>query len=159
MTGNTRGVLVFRDELTGLLKTLDKDGREADKGFYLEAWNGTGRFTYDRIGRGTIDIDAACVSLLGGIQPGPFSAYIARVARGGGDDDGLMQRFQLTVWPDVSSTWSNQDRAPDTAAREAAWAVYHRLYQIDPNAIGATASDFDDSPPTCALHPMPRQNL
>ena len=153
LTGNTRGVLVFRDELTGLLKTLDKDGREADKGFYLEAWNGTGRFTYDRIGRGTLDIEAACVSLLGGIQPGPFSAYVARIARGGGDDDGLMQRFQLTVWPDVSSTWSNQDRAPDTTAREAAWAVYHRLDQIDPNAIGATASDFDDYPPYLRFRP------
>jgi 5S rRNA maturation endonuclease (ribonuclease M5) len=124
LNANPRGLLVFRDELTGLLKSLDKEGREADKGFYLEAWNGTGRFTYDRIGRGTIDIDAACVSLLGGIQPGPFSAYIARVARGGGDDDGLMQRFQLTVWPDVSATWSNQDRAPDATARNAAWDVY-----------------------------------
>ena len=67
---NPNGVLVFRDELTGLLKSLDKDGQEGAKAFYLEAWNGTGRMTYDRITRGTIDVEAMCVSILGGIQPG-----------------------------------------------------------------------------------------
>lgn len=61
---NPRGILIFRDELTGFLKTLDKEGRESDKGFYLESWNRNGRFTYDRIGRGTIDIEAASVSIL-----------------------------------------------------------------------------------------------
>ncbi|MDA0338710.1 MAG: DUF3987 domain-containing protein [Proteobacteria bacterium] len=144
---NTRGVLVFRDELTGLLKSLDKDGRESDKAFYLESWNGTGRFTYDRIGRGTVDIEAACVSILGGIQPGPFSAYMGRVVQGGGDDDGLVQRFQLAVWPDVPKAWSNQDRAPDMAVRATAWAVYERLDQLNPDEIGATSSDYDTQPP------------
>ncbi len=61
---NPRGILIFRDELTGFLKTLDKEGRESDKGFYLKSWNENGRFTYDRIGRGTIDIEAASVSIL-----------------------------------------------------------------------------------------------
>ena len=147
LNANTRGLMVFRDELSGFLRTLDKEGREADKAFYLESWNGTGRFTYDRIGRGTLDIEAACVSILGGIQPGPFSAYMARVARGGGDDDGLAQRFQLAVWPDISTAWTNEDRAPDTAARSLAWDVYYRLDQIEPHAIGATAPDRDDGPP------------
>ena len=45
--------------------------------------SGDGRFSYDRIGRGTIDIEAACVSILGGIQPGPLTAYMASMARGG----------------------------------------------------------------------------
>ena len=93
LNGNPRGVLLFRDELTGFLKSLDKDGREGDRAFYLEAWNGTGRFTYDRIGRGTIDIEAACVSILGGIQPGPLNHYLRRMAQGGVDNDGLLQRF------------------------------------------------------------------
>ena len=33
-----------------------------------EAWNGTGAYTYDRIGRGTLHIRAACVSVLGVVQ-------------------------------------------------------------------------------------------
>ncbi|MEK6675990.1 MAG: DUF3987 domain-containing protein, partial [Planctomycetota bacterium] len=56
---NPNGVLSFRDELIGLLKSLDKEGQEGARSFYLEAWNGNGRYTYDRIGRGTIDIEAA----------------------------------------------------------------------------------------------------
>jgi hypothetical protein len=39
---------------------------------YCEAWNGAGAYTYDRIGRGTLHIRAACLSVLGGIQPGPL---------------------------------------------------------------------------------------
>jgi putative DNA primase/helicase len=59
LAGSPRGVLVVRDELTGWLSGLDKDGHESDRPFYLEAWNGTGAFTYDRIGRGTVRIPVA----------------------------------------------------------------------------------------------------
>ena len=95
-------MLIFRDELTGFLRQMDRDGHEQDRAFYLEAWNGNGRFTYDRIGRGTIDIEACCVSVLGGIQPGPLTAYLEAMAHGGAADDGLIQRLQMMVWPDVA---------------------------------------------------------
>jgi putative DNA primase/helicase len=68
---NPNGIFQVRDELMGLLRGTEKDGHEQDRAFLLEAWNGKGRFTYDRIGRGTIDIDNVCLSLLGGIQPDP----------------------------------------------------------------------------------------
>ncbi|MBM3458369.1 MAG: DUF3987 domain-containing protein [Armatimonadetes bacterium] len=134
---NPRGVLVFRDELTGFLRTMDREGHEGDRAFYLEAWNGTGRYSYDRIGRGTIDVDAACISILGGIQPGPLSVYMAKAAGGGGDDDGLVQRFQLVVWPDLPGAWCNVDRPPDGEARRRAYGVFERLDGLDPAAVGA----------------------
>lgn len=137
LKGNPRGVLLFRDELTGFLKTLERDGHEADRAFFLESWNGTGRFSYDRIGRGTVDIEAACISILGGIQPGPLSVYLARAARGGGDDDGLVQRFQLVAWPDLPGEWQDVDTLPDAQARQRAFEVFERLDRIDPAAVGA----------------------
>lgn len=70
---NPNGVLCYRDELIGLLKSLDKEGQEGARSFYLEAWNGNSRYTYDRIGRGTIDIESAIISIIGSIQPGPTS--------------------------------------------------------------------------------------
>jgi putative DNA primase/helicase len=73
---NPNGLLLFRDELIGWLRTLDREGHENDRAFYLEAWNGNGSYTYDRIGRGTLHIKAACVSILGGIQPGPLNNYL-----------------------------------------------------------------------------------
>ena len=47
---NPDGILYYRDELMGWLRSLDKAGREADRAFYLEAWNGNGSFSVDRIG-------------------------------------------------------------------------------------------------------------
>jgi len=141
LAGNPNGVLLFRDELTGFLRTLEREGHEGSRGFYLEAWNGDGRFTYDRIGRGTVDIEAACVSILGGIQPGPLTAYIASMAHGGAGDDGLLQRFQVTVWPDIQSEWTNVDRPPNLHARRAASDVFHRMANLDVQAIGATVDE------------------
>ncbi|MEX2186168.1 MAG: DUF3987 domain-containing protein [Pirellulales bacterium] len=141
---NPNGVIVFRDELVGLLKALEKEGQEAARAFYLEAWNGTGRYTYDRIARGTIDIEAAIISVLGGIQPSRLSEYLRAAVQGGTGDDGLMQRFQLAVWPDVSSEWVNVDRWPTTSAKQAAFDAYARLRSLDPEAIGAEHDRFDE---------------
>ena len=69
---NPRGMLVARDELAGWLRTMDKPGREGDREFYLEGWNGSGGYTFDRIGRGTVHIDAVTISICGGIQPGSW---------------------------------------------------------------------------------------
>ena len=78
---NPNGIGVVRDELVGWLRSLDKDGRENDLTFYLEAWGGNAlSFTYDRIGRGTIFIPNPCVSILGGIQPGPLRSWLRRTA-------------------------------------------------------------------------------
>src|SRR5262249_27541258 len=60
---NPNGVVIYRDEITGWLRSLHKEGQECARSFYLEAWNGTGHYTYDRIGRGTVDIEAAIVSV------------------------------------------------------------------------------------------------
>lgn len=143
---NPRGILIFRDELVGFLKVLDQEGREGSRAFYLEAWNGNGAFTFDRIGRGTVEIPAACVSIIGAIQPGPLRDYLSAAVAGGAGDDGLLQRFQLAVWPDPSREWVNIDQWPDTAARQAARAVFTRLDSLDPLAIGARQEEGDPVP-------------
>lgn len=142
---NPNGIIVFRDELSGWLRSLDKDGQEGSRSFYLEAWNGNGRYTFDRIGRGTLDIEAAVVSIIGAIQPGPLQAYLRDAVRGGGGDDGLLQRFQLAVWPDCSAEWRNVDRWPDSNARAAAWDIFQRLDQQTADDFGAERDKFDAS--------------
>ncbi len=144
---NSNGLLQFRDELTGFFRTLERQGHEADRAFYLEAWNGDNSFTYDRIGRGTVHIPAACLAMLGGIQPGPL-AEIMR-ASGAGGDDGLIQRFQLAVYPDVFATWRNVDRLPDHAARAGFDALIARLDSMatnpEPLRFDAQAQDLFDN--------------
>ena len=71
---NPNRLAVHRDELSGWLRTMDRQGHEGDRGFYLEAWNGNGSYTFDRIGRGTHHIPNVCLSIFGSIQPGPLAA-------------------------------------------------------------------------------------
>lgn len=146
LAANPRGVLLFRDELTGWLRSLDREGREDSRAFFLEAWGGASRHTSNRIGRGVIDIEACCVSILGSIQPGPLGQYLRGVLDGGIGDDGLLQRLQLVVWPNSPNTWSDVDRWPDPQARNAAWEVYQRLDAINPEALGAQQGEYDEIP-------------
>jgi hypothetical protein len=143
---NPRGLLLFRDELTGWLRTLDRDGHEADRAFYLEAWLGGNRFSYDRIGRGTLHIETVTLSILGGIQPSPLSQYLRSALSGGVGDDGLMQRFQLLVFPDVSSDWRNVDRYPESGAKNRAFEIYKDVTALDPKAIGAVSDEVGATP-------------
>ena len=122
---NPMGVLLFRDELTGWLNTLDKPDRASDRAFYLECWAGTGSFTYDRIGRGTQRIESATLSLMGGIQPGKLIPYLTAQKEGKGDD-GLIERFQLMVYPDPQP-YTHVDRPPNEEALRKATSIFAML--------------------------------
>ncbi len=82
MNENPAGVLVIRDELTGWWSQLDRAGREGERAFSLQAWNGDTGHTIDRIGRGTIHVEACCMSMLGGIQPGRLRSYLVDALAG-----------------------------------------------------------------------------
>jgi len=117
-----------------------------EKSFFrtlLEAWNGSGSYTYDRIGRGTIHIKATCISILGGIQPGPLAKYLRAATTGEKGDDGLIQRFQLLVYPDDPGKWQNVDRWPDKEAK-------NRVFELFKNLDAHLPSDgFAGSLPLC----------
>src|SRR5262249_14186544 len=121
MAESPNGLMQFRDELIGLLRTLDRQGHESDRGFLLESWNGLGSFTFDRIGRGKIHIPYACLSLFGTIQPGPLSKYL-RGSISGEEADGFIPRFQVLMYPDPPAKFVNIDRYPETEAKNTAYA-------------------------------------
>jgi hypothetical protein len=131
MSENPAGILVIRDELTGWWSQLDRAGREGERAFCLQAWNGDTGHTIDRIGRGTIHVEACCMSMLGGIQPGRLRSYLAEALEDGPSNDGLIQRFQLMVWPDTDPGWEYIDRAPDTASEGQAALVFSKLVELD----------------------------
>jgi len=123
-------------------------GAEAQDGaraFYLECWAGNKTYESDRIARGNTHISGACLSILGTIQPGPLSVYLHQAIRGGTGDDGLMQRFQLSVWPDDPGEWRVVDRHPDREARNLAFDVFRRLENLNAMALGAEADAFSES--------------
>ena len=114
----------------------DKPGNETYRPFLLEAWNGSGSYTVDRIGRGTLHIEAHTLSILGGIQPGKLRAYIRDATSGGEGDDGLLQRFGLLVWFDRPAPWRLVDRPQDQAAVERVGAIFDAIAGADFRGVG-----------------------
>lgn len=129
---NPWGTLSYRDELYGLLTSMDKQGQEGSRAFYLQAYDGNQGYTFDRIMRGTVQIPRVCLAMIGGIQPGRIQEYVRGAVSGGSADDGLLQRFGLTVWPDVTTEFHHIDQWPDTPAKQTAWAVFERLAALQP---------------------------
>lgn len=142
---NPNGLLVFRDEIVSLLRSLDREDQAEGRGFYLTGWNGDSGYTFDRIGRGmNLHIEAVCLSMLGGTQPGRLAEYVKQAVKGGAADDGLIQRFGLMVWPDTGGEWRDVDRWPDTEAKRAANDLFERLDKLDPAEIGAEQDTDQD---------------
>jgi putative DNA primase/helicase len=136
LSQNSRGLLLFRDELAGLLSIWDREDHKSDRCFYLEAWNGYGSKTMDRIGRGTIFSKNLCVSILGTTQPSKLLAYFQNAIRGI-ENDGLLQRFQLLVYPDEIKTWQYVDEHPNEHAQKLASNIMIKLAQMDFTLYGA----------------------
>ncbi len=91
---NPRGLLVFRDELSGLLGNFGRYGSDGDRAMYIEAYNGE-LYVVDRRKNDTpIQIDHLTLSISGGIQPDKLNTLLLS-----GDNDGFSARF-LYFWPD-----------------------------------------------------------
>jgi len=122
LSENQQGILVFRDELNGFLMSLEKDGHETARAFYLEGWNGGGSFTLDRIGRGTVRSNLICISLFGTIQPAKIIPHI-RKAKSETGNDGLFQRDSIN--------WNYIDKAPNLTAQGRAFKIIRRLAEMN----------------------------
>jgi hypothetical protein len=130
MTSPLGKVLVRQDELSEFLANLDKytpNGKgSADRGSYLRLYNG-GRFSIDRIIRGSFVIPNWSGCLLGGIQPEPIQRIAAEA-----DNDGMLQRFMFDVPPPQSD---GVDRAPDWPAIYAYRDLFPFLAALRPGKI------------------------
>lgn len=141
LIANPNGVLIYRDELSGFFALLRREERGGERQFFLEAWNGEGAYSSARVKRGLMYAPSMCVSMLGTIQPGPLRREIEAAMRGGAGDDGLVQRFQLLVEPDVHGTPVSVDKWPDTRARGMAFGLYRRLAECEATQLGAQVEE------------------
>jgi len=137
---NPAGLLIYRDELTGWLKGLDREDRTQDRAFYLELWNGTGSYTFDRIARGTNRVPNMCGSILGSIQPNKLMPYVCQTVQGT-NDDGLLQRLQLLVYPDDLPQWTLIDEYPDIEANERVLSIFKFLASTNFKTLGGVSQD------------------
>lgn len=143
-------ILIFRDELQGFFASLEQHSQEGARAFYLESWSGDKPYKVDRISRESTRVPRACVSILGGIQPGPIGGMMRELQRNSRANDGLLQRFQIAVWPDLSPVFELVDEQQDASNQRAIREMYTRIASVEPEAIEADCSEeipflrFDD---------------
>ena len=85
---------LIRSELAGWIGQLDRyGGAGADRGFYLESWDG-GSHTIDRVKHNgeAVQIHYCSLAIIGGLQPDKLRNVFS------GPDDGLAERFAY-IWP------------------------------------------------------------
>ena len=145
LRNNENGMLVLRDELTSLLTSLGREDASSARGFYLTGWDGMESYTVDRIGRGlNMQVPKVTISMMGSTQPGKIRKFIASAIEGGDGDDGLIQRFQMMVWPDMSGEWIDYDVPIDRVARDEAYAAFNYLHELTPPMASAHVDEYDE---------------
>lgn len=130
MAASPNGIFLVRDELAGWLRKLDQDDQAEARAFYLVSSTGRESFTQRRVGRGITHIESCVLSILGGIQPSHISK-VTKAAVSGASDDGLIQRFQLAVWPDDSCEYKHIDQAPDAMAEKLYFELFDTLHALE----------------------------
>ncbi len=95
---NTRGILLYADEMSGWLNSLNqyKGGKGNDKQQWLEIYNG-GMLTYNRVGKEPLIIEEPFISIIGGIQ----TEIAHKLLNADNEADGFSARF-LFVKPETN---------------------------------------------------------
>jgi hypothetical protein len=114
--GNPRGLLFYRDELSGWIESFNKyrGGKGDDTEFFLQCYSG-GPFHVDRKDPGrSLYVQDTYLNIVGTTQPGVLDKILKdeRIR-------GLAARFQLAVWPQLLPRIDMVDRRPNIEARRA----------------------------------------
>jgi Protein of unknown function (DUF3987) len=127
LSQHPRGLLCFRDELSGLLGNMDKyGGNGGDRAFHLESWNGN-VYIVDRVKhRGKpLRIPMNSLGILGGIQLDRVKEVFSS------PNDGLVARFGY-VWPEPSPivNLTRGSNAADEGRQSALIIAARRLHAL-----------------------------
>jgi hypothetical protein len=131
---NLRGLLIARDELSGLLGSLGRyktggKAKTADEALYLSMHRGQA-LTIDRKGTGTVHIPQAVVSIAGNIPPEVFAKCFRDHV-----SSGLAARFLVVQPPDTPRKWTDRTISQPTA--KGLEALYRELLGLGFDEYGA----------------------
>lgn len=144
LSQTNNGLLVERDELIGLLASLNGESSGEAREFYLMAYNGVGSHLMDRVIRGSVFIENHCLSVIGGIQPDKLEFYLERTIKGL-NNDGFIQRFQLAVYPDHIKGVKEKDIAPNKEIRQIVYDLFETISNMnDQDFINYGANEPDE---------------
>jgi len=128
---NPNGLLMMLDWLSGFFLQMELTGHNVDKSFYLSASDGHNSSYSDRITRRTVRLSNILMSVLGGMTPASLASFLLNPAIDASSADGMMQRFQLAIYPDKPSALvsiRDTDRYPDLETEKAALGVFRAFH-------------------------------
>jgi hypothetical protein len=106
---NPNSVGVFKDELAGWFKDMNKYREGSDLEFWLSTWSGKA-ISLNRKTAKSAFVDKPLVSVLGGIQPSILNSFYTEDNK----DNGFMDRMLLS-YPDLSiDKWNDKEMNYDT---------------------------------------------
>ena len=106
---NPNSVGVFKDELAGWFKDMNKYREGSDLEFWLSTWSGKA-ISLNRKTAKSAFVDKPLVSVLGGIQPSILNSFYTEDNK----DNGFMDRMLLS-YPDLSiDNWNDKEMNYDT---------------------------------------------
>jgi Protein of unknown function (DUF3987) len=123
---NPRGLLLYQDELTAWARGMDqyRNGRGADRQFWLSLWNGAPVAVDRKSQRGPLLIHNPCCNVVGGLPPDVLSDLSDERGR----QDGFIHRVLFSYPDDVRITWT--DAVVTEAAEDGYDAVVQRLLSL-----------------------------
>jgi len=134
---NSKGILVFQDELMGWINSFDKYKKGNDQQMYLELFNGN-ELTVDRVTKEPIRIPQTNVNILGGMQP----KLVKQLASNNRSDDGFLDRF-LFVFPENLEPNLFTGKDIPVIHKENYNRLIHNLLESPQQTIKANTSNID----------------
>jgi hypothetical protein len=144
LKANPTCILFWRDELVGMLTSWEMDGHQSDRSLFLEAWTGLEPYNGIRLSRGAFS-SPICIVLFGGIQPIKLIYYL-RNPKTNLAHDGMMQRFQAAVYPDLLRNLQPVDQCEDIDAKNSCYAIMETLAKADFQDFGAIYTEYGKVP-------------
>ena len=123
---NPNGLMLVRDELSGHLAQLHRDGYEQARAQELQFYDGKFNYEDDRLKREGMFASEPRLAVYGNLQPSKVEALLYdRSQTGKGMDDGYLERlFQLAVMPSLSSEYTINKSPPDEDAERRVRSIF-----------------------------------
>jgi len=149
---NRRGVVLYRDEISGLVSGMNKYRRGDDRQYFLELFD-CKSWKINRKTAGNSYIGNTGAAIIGGIQPKVMTTTFKEV------EDGLLPRFLVLTLKEMPITFSStglSEDVQDSWARLVDWCysvplvfdskrfVKARILSFEPAALKVWASFFDE---------------
>ncbi|MCB0707445.1 MAG: DUF3987 domain-containing protein [Saprospiraceae bacterium] len=138
LTRNPRGLLLYRDELSGWINSLNQYRKGSDTEFWLSNWsNATSKVS--RASKDPLYIKKPNVDVLGGIQPAVLERNMAGDGR---EENGFLARV-LFAYPKEMVKPYESERSPDISVFDRYKKICFYLRDL-PSRIEPPATPYED---------------